>query len=173
MFKNEEQDSLRPVGVKASLSRLIENRVVTANRDPLTSYLEPEQVALTRAGGFILVHSVRILTEEMRDRSGWVTVKLDIQECSQFLITCGHGGGTGNDSRAAAPRTACGHCTGQPPGAGGERRVLGEDRGGPVSGLPNCQPLVLCGLAASCPDAPSHTGSCGWPMRFLEMMTVT
>ena len=78
LFKTEQQESLRPVGVKASLSRLIENRVVTANRDPLTTYLEPEQVALTRAGGFILVHSVRMLTEEMRGKPGHVTVKLDI-----------------------------------------------------------------------------------------------
>ena len=39
MFKNEKKESIRPVGVKASLSRLIENRVVTAKRDSLTTYL--------------------------------------------------------------------------------------------------------------------------------------
>ena len=48
------------------------------NREPLTSYFEPPRVALTKAGGFILVHGVIMMTEEMRGKPDWVVVKLDV-----------------------------------------------------------------------------------------------
>ena len=58
--------------------RVLHQRVVTANRGPITSYLEPQQLALTKAGGFILVHAVRMMMEEMRNKLGWVAVKIDV-----------------------------------------------------------------------------------------------
>ena len=78
LFKTEEQESLRPVGVKSSFLRLLHSRVVTGNRAALTSFLEPQQVALSRAGGFILVHGVRMQVEQMKGKKDWVAVKLDI-----------------------------------------------------------------------------------------------
>ena len=42
----------------------------------LTNFLEPQQMALSHAGGAKLVHSVRMMLENRRDH---VTVKLDIE----------------------------------------------------------------------------------------------
>ena len=78
LFKTAERDTLRPLGIKPSFLRVVHKEVVTANKATLTTFLEPQQLALTRAGGFILVHGVRIMAEEMRGREGWVVVKLDV-----------------------------------------------------------------------------------------------
>ena len=64
LFKNSLRDSLRPVGVKSSLVRTIHKKVVLKNRGPLTEVLEPEQLALSKAGGAKLVHQVRMLSEK-------------------------------------------------------------------------------------------------------------
>ena len=77
-FKSAEKDSLRPLGIKSSLIRVLHKEVVKGNRQPLTEYLEPQQLALSEAGGFILVHSVRMMAEQMRDKPDWVVVKLDV-----------------------------------------------------------------------------------------------
>ena len=68
--------NLRPVGIKPSFIRELHKAVVRGNRGVLTSYLEPQQMALTQAGGAKLVHSVRMLLEERKD---FYAVKLDIK----------------------------------------------------------------------------------------------
>ena len=50
LFKNTMRDTLRPVGVKSSLICIIHKRVVVKNRAPLTEFLEPDQLALTKPG---------------------------------------------------------------------------------------------------------------------------
>ena len=77
LFKNEDRDTLRPVGIKASLVRGLHSRVVQGNRQHLDDYLRPEQLALSSAGGFVLVHGVRMNVEEMKGKQGMVLVKLD------------------------------------------------------------------------------------------------
>ena len=78
LFKTAEKETLRPVGVKSSLIRVFNQRVVAANREAITAFLEPQQLALTKAGGFILVHGVRMMLEEMRGKEGWVAVKVNV-----------------------------------------------------------------------------------------------
>ena len=77
-FKSAERDSLRPLGIKSSLTRALHKEVVKCSRRPLTEYLEPQQLALSDAGGFKLVHSVRLMAEAMRGKRDWVVVKLDV-----------------------------------------------------------------------------------------------
>ena len=76
LFKNSLRDTLRPVGVKSSLVRTIHKRVVKKDRGPLTEFLEPEQLALSQAGGAKLVHQVRMLSEMNPDM---VVVKVDMR----------------------------------------------------------------------------------------------
>ena len=75
LFKNSLRDTLRPVGVKSSLVRTI-HKVVKKNRSPLTEFLEPEQLALSQAGGAKLVHQVRMMSEK---NPNMVVVKVDMR----------------------------------------------------------------------------------------------
>ena len=77
LYKTEAQEnsSLRPVGVKGSLVRIIHKMVARENRDVLGAFLEPQQLCMTPGGAHKLVHGVRMLMEHHRD---WVCVKLDI-----------------------------------------------------------------------------------------------
>ena len=68
--------SLRPVGIKPSFIRDLHKAVIRANKGVLCNFLEPQQVALSQAGGAKLVHSVRMLLEHRRD---FFAVKLDIR----------------------------------------------------------------------------------------------
>ena len=68
--------SLRPVGIKPSFIRDLHKGVVKANKGVLTDFLEPQQMALSQAGGAKLVHSVRMLLESKRE---FYAVKLDIK----------------------------------------------------------------------------------------------
>ena len=76
LFKNGNMDSVRPVGVKHALIRLLHKEPVRQNRGVLIAKQEPEQLALSKAGGAKLVHSVRMLSEDRRD---FVVVKLDMK----------------------------------------------------------------------------------------------
>ena len=58
--------TLRPVGIKPSFIRILHKGVVRANRAVLTDFLEPQQLALSQAGGTKLVQIVRMLLEEKR-----------------------------------------------------------------------------------------------------------
>ena len=68
--------ALRPVGIEPCLARSLHKVVTRKNRDVLTSYLEPQQVALSVAGGAKLVHSVRMLAEANPE---FVVVKCNIK----------------------------------------------------------------------------------------------
>ena len=68
--------TLRPVGIKPSLIRDLHKAVIRGNRGVLTDFLEPQQMALSQAGGAKLVHSVRMMLEHRRD---FCAVKLDIK----------------------------------------------------------------------------------------------
>ena len=78
LFKTSQRDEekLRPVGVAATMVRLFDKFAATQNRRVLQDHLEPQQLALSPAGGHKLVHIVRMVMEENRD---WVCCKLDIE----------------------------------------------------------------------------------------------
>ena len=50
--------------------------MVAKNKGPLNDHLEPQQLALSKAGGCKLVHQVRMLSEKRRD---FIVVKLDMR----------------------------------------------------------------------------------------------
>ena len=67
---------VRPVGIRNPLIRTLHSRVIRENRAALTAVLEPQQLALSLAGGHKLVHQVRTMMEEHRD---WVDTKRNEQ----------------------------------------------------------------------------------------------
>ena len=69
LFKTLEQDTskVRPLGIKCSLPKVLHKRVVQANRGALCDFLEPEQLALSPAGGARLVYTVRMCLEKRPD----------------------------------------------------------------------------------------------------------
>ena len=76
LYKTVERVTLRPVGVRNPLIRTLHSRVIRDNRAAFNDVLEPQQLALSLAGGHKLVHQVRMMMEEHRD---WVVVKLDVR----------------------------------------------------------------------------------------------
>ena len=76
LYKNSQKDSIRPLGVKSSLIRNFHMQVVARNRGALNEFLQPQQLALSKAGGAKLVHQVRMMSEKERD---FIVVKLDMR----------------------------------------------------------------------------------------------
>ena len=75
--------ALRPVGIEPCLARSLHKVVTRKNRDVLSSYLEPQQVALSLAGGAKLVHSVRMLAEANPE---FVVVKCNIKNAFNSIL---------------------------------------------------------------------------------------
>ena len=76
LFKTSDQDTIRPVGIEPCLARTFHKVVNKENRTVLVNFLEPQQLAMSVAGGAKLVHSVRMMSEAEPD---FVVVKLDIK----------------------------------------------------------------------------------------------
>ena len=77
-----EEDKLRPVGVAPTMVRLLDKFAAVQNRQVLQDYLEPQQLALSPAGGHKLVHIVRMVMEAHRD---WVCVKLYVENAHNAM----------------------------------------------------------------------------------------
>jgi hypothetical protein len=67
LFKTSDQDKVRPVGIEPCLARTFHKVVNRDNRPVLVDFLEPQQLAMSVAGGGKLVHSVRMLSEAKPD----------------------------------------------------------------------------------------------------------
>ena len=76
LFKNEKQEAVRPIGIRNPLVRDFHKAVVNQNKPVLVQYLEPEQLAMSVAGGGKLVFSIRMLSEEKKN---FVVVKIDMK----------------------------------------------------------------------------------------------
>ena len=76
LFKTVERETVRPVGVRNPLIRTLHSRIIRENRVAFNAVLEPQQLALSEAGGHKLVHQVRQAMEEHRD---WVVAKIDVR----------------------------------------------------------------------------------------------
>ena len=76
LFKTIERETVRPVGVRNPIIRTLHSRVIRDNRTAFTAFLEPQQLALSEAGGHKLVHQVRMAMEENRE---WVVAKVDVR----------------------------------------------------------------------------------------------
>ena len=75
LYKTEQQNTLRPIGVRNPLLKLWHREVLIQNKMELKAFLEPQQIATTEAGAAKLVISVRSLIEQKRE---WVVLKLDL-----------------------------------------------------------------------------------------------
>ena len=84
LFKTSDRDcsSLRPIGVKGALVRVLHKVVARRNRSAFRSYLEPQQLCCSPAGGHKLVHAVRMLLEENRD---WICIKIDVENAHNSI----------------------------------------------------------------------------------------
>ena len=76
LFKNDKQEAVRPIGIRNPLVRDLHKAVVIQNKSNLVDFLEPEQLAMSVAGGGKLVFSIRMLAEERRE---FVVVKIDMK----------------------------------------------------------------------------------------------
>ena len=76
LFKSDKQEAVRPLGVRNQLVREFHKAEVVENKEVFVKYLEPEQLAMSVAGGGKLVFSVRMLAE---DRTDFVIVKIDME----------------------------------------------------------------------------------------------
>ena len=76
LFKNADQEAVRPLGVRNPFAKSFHKEGVTQNKEEFVDFLEPEQLAMSVAGGGKLVFSVRMLGEERRD---FVAVKIDME----------------------------------------------------------------------------------------------
>ena len=76
LWKTLEKAGLRPIGVSNPLKTIYLRRVIQENHGILTAFLEPQQLALSRAGGQKLVHGVRMTAEANRE---WPLVKIDMK----------------------------------------------------------------------------------------------
>ena len=63
LFKTEQQNTIRPVGVRNPRLNIWHREVVLKNKSELRSYLEPQQIASTQAGAAKLVMEVRSMIE--------------------------------------------------------------------------------------------------------------
>ena len=76
LFKTKERNTVRPLGIKNQLIRVFEQEVMRQNKQEIIQFLEPQQLAMSEAGGGKLVNAVRMMLEDRRD---FVAVKLDIK----------------------------------------------------------------------------------------------
>ena len=76
LFKNEDQASIRPIGMRNPLLKALHAEVVQQNVQAARNHLEPEQLAMAPAGGQKLVFSVRGMAEL---HPQWPLVLIDVR----------------------------------------------------------------------------------------------
>ena len=76
VYKTKQRNTLRPVGVKNPLTRVLHRAAIIANREPLNAFLEPQQLCLSSGGAHKLVNSVRMMSEA---NPNFIVVKLDFR----------------------------------------------------------------------------------------------
>ena len=118
LYKTIEQNpsEIRPVGIKASLIRILHKRVVQANKGALRDYLEPCQVALMPGGASVLTHTVRMTMEQNPDS---VCIAVDVANAHNSIARSAVVKKAGGRSGAPPPGPARRHL----PGRGPRRRV--------------------------------------------------
>ena len=76
LYKTEERDTIRPIGIRNPLVKALHREVVSSNKSDLLDYLEPVQLGMSEGGASKLVHSIRMLLEE---NPNFVLVKSDVK----------------------------------------------------------------------------------------------
>lgn len=131
LYKTTTRNTVRPIGMRNPLSKLLNRMMINENKGEIVDYLEPQQLAMSQAGSARLVHCIRLLAErelvvrETREvgQEEMVGVKIDVKNafnnCSaSSIITTMEG----EDSlRHMAWATACQLAPEQPLESGGQR----------------------------------------------------
>ena len=76
LFKTVLRDTVRPIGIRNPLAKSFHRQAVQQNKQDLVSFLEPEQLVLSKGGAAKLVNTVRTMSESRRD---FVVVKVDLK----------------------------------------------------------------------------------------------
>ena len=76
LYKTEEKDTVRPIGIRNPLVKALHREVVSSNKSDLLDYLEPVQLGMSEGGASKLVHSIRMLLEV---NPNFVLVKSDVK----------------------------------------------------------------------------------------------
>ena len=76
LFKTVLRDTVRPIGIRNPLAKSFHRQAVQQNKQELVSFLEPEQLVLSKGGAAKLVNTVRSMSEMRRD---FVVVKVDLK----------------------------------------------------------------------------------------------
>ena len=74
LWKDKEQESVRPLGIRHPILRTLHRMIVTENKVELRDYLEPQRLALSPGGCNKLYFSLRMTIEQRPD---FAFVKLD------------------------------------------------------------------------------------------------
>ena len=82
LWKDSQQVGVRPLGIRHPLVSTIHRLAVSANREELSAFLEPQQLAMTLGGCTKLYTGVRMLLEARPD---FYAVKLD---CKNAYSSC-------------------------------------------------------------------------------------
>ena len=76
LYKTAERDTVRPIGIRNPLVKILHKEVVASNKADLLDFLEPQQLGMSDSGASKLVHSVRMLLE---DNPSFVLMKSDVK----------------------------------------------------------------------------------------------
>ena len=64
LYKTDKKESIRPIGMRNPLSKLLNGLMIGESKSELVDYLEPQQLAMSQAGSARLVHCIRLLAEK-------------------------------------------------------------------------------------------------------------
>ena len=92
LYKTEEREGVRPIGMRNPLAKLLHMIVIKQNEAELIKFFEPQQIVMSKGGASKLVHSVRLMMEEeqLRREQGevveeeLVTCKIDISNAFNY-----------------------------------------------------------------------------------------
>ena len=118
------------------------------NRGALTDFLEPQQLALSEAGGFKLVHRVRPILEKNRE---FVCGKIDIRNAHNEISRASVLEALECEPTLRHLAWHVGTCLASHHGLESHGQVWGQAQEGLSQGDPEASPGVLCRLALGCP----------------------
>ena len=64
LYKTVTRDTVRPIGMRNPLSKLLNSLMIGENKGEIVDFLEPQQLAMSEAGSAKLVHCMRLLAEK-------------------------------------------------------------------------------------------------------------
>jgi hypothetical protein len=82
LFKTMLRDAVRPIGIRNPLAKSFHRQAIHQSKPELVTFLEPEQLVLSKGGAAKLVNVVSSMAEMRRD---FVVVKVDLKNKKRFL----------------------------------------------------------------------------------------